>query len=125
MHFFKVIGVVVVLNLLLSCGFRRNGDLALPPTAILDECEQFAVVSATHALHYRSPSVVSDVLHISRKGDIVPIADKSAAPELSYGVNDYWYRVRARTVDGWVFGAFLFTYCYEYQATLAQQLLLE
>lgn len=94
----KVLLSALIFILLFSTGFAQNASF---------QKGQRVYVTATSLIVRKAPEKTADRLTSVLQGAAVQIVELGSTEETIAGVTARWYRVKASTGEGWVFGGYL------------------
>ncbi len=81
--------------------------LELPPTQVLEQNTNFAVITSSHLRLRTEPSVKAKAITTLWKGYVLEVVSKSSKKETVEDQENYWYQINYDGLQGWIFGAYI------------------
>ncbi|MCL2704739.1 MAG: SH3 domain-containing protein [Spirochaetaceae bacterium] len=106
-YYFTII-IILAITALFSC--KKEEEIViinLPPTQVLEQNTNYAVIVSSHLRLRTEPSVKAKAVTTLWKGYILEIVSKSSKMDNVEGVDNYWYQITYGGLKGWVFGAYV------------------
>ena len=108
--YYITIIIILTITFLFSC--KKTEEvivIELPPTQVLEQKTNYAVITSSHLRLRAEPSVKAKAITTLWNGYILEIVSKSSKMENVEGTDDYWYQISYGGLKGWVFGAYIKT----------------
>ncbi len=106
--YFSVIAIILLITSLSSCKKKEEIiTIDLPPTQVLEQSTNYAVIISSHLRLRTEPSVKAKAVTTLWKGYILEIVSKSSKMDNVEGVDNYWYQISYDGLKGWVFGSYI------------------
>ncbi len=105
--FSPLLCLLVSLSIFSCSGKERILEIELPPTLVLEQNINFAVITSSHLRLRTEPSIKSKAITTLWRGYILEIVSRSPKMETVEGQENYWYQINYDGLQGWVFGSYL------------------
>ena len=106
--YYMTIAIILAIASLFSCKKKEElFTVELPPTQVLEQKTNYAVIASSHLRLRTEPSVKSKAVTTLWQGYILEIVSKSSKMDSVEGSDNYWYQINYDGLKGWVFGSYI------------------